>query len=81
MVKVTLQGSLKAAAGGRGDFEVEAANIRQLIDRLGEAEPALKPVLARGVAVSIDGQIYRDAWYQPIAEDSEVFIFGKMAGG
>mgnify|MGYP003700924345 CR=1 FL=1 len=81
MIKVVLQGSLKAAAGGRSEFALEATNIRQLLDRLGEAEPALLPVLERGVAVSIDGQLYRDAWYQAIAPDSEVFLFGKMAGG
>jgi molybdopterin converting factor small subunit len=81
MVQVRLSGSLKAAAGGRSEFEVEAANIHQLLTRLGEQHPKLKPVLDRGVAVSIDGQIYRDDRFRPIPPGSEVFILPRMAGG
>ena len=81
MVSVTLQGGLKAAAGGKTEFELEAKNIRELVDALEQAAPQLKPVLARGVAVSIDGRIYRDSWFQPIKPDSEVFVFTRMAGG
>ena len=81
MVAVTLQGGLKAAAGGKADFELEAKNIRELIAALGEAAPELKPALDRGVAVSVDGRIYRDSWFQPIQPDSEVFVFSRMAGG
>jgi hypothetical protein len=43
--------------------------------------PELRPLLARGVAVAIDGQIYREAWFQPVRPDSEVYILPKMAGG
>lgn len=81
MVQVRLSGSLKAAAGGRSEFEVDAANIHQLLTRLGEQHPKLKPVLDRGVAVSIDGQIYRDDRFRPIPPGSEVFILPRMAGG
>ncbi|WP_455374549.1 MoaD/ThiS family protein [Limibacillus halophilus] len=81
MVKVTLQGGLKAAAGGKAEFEVEASTIRELVQRLEEAAPELKPALARGVAVSVDGRIYRDSWFQPITPESEVFVFSRMAGG
>ena len=81
MVQVTLTGALKAAAGGRTEFEVEASNIHQLLSRLGQDHPKLKPMLDRGVAVSIDGQIYRDDWFRPIPPGSEVFILPRMAGG
>lgn len=81
MVKVQLGGPLRNAAGGQTEFEVEAANIKQLLARLGESQPRLKPVLDKGVAVAIDGQIYRDAWFQPIPPGSEVFILPRMAGG
>ena len=81
MVQVMLSGSLKTAAGGQAAFEVEAANIHQLLTRLGEQHPKLKPVLDRGVAVSINGQIYRDDWFRPIPPGSEVFILPRMAGG
>lgn len=81
MTKVVLSGSLNAATGGKTEFEIDAANIHQLFARLGADHPKLKPILERGVAVAIDGQIYRDDWFQPIAPGSEVFIFPRMAGG
>jgi molybdopterin converting factor small subunit len=81
MVRVVLGGALKNAAGGETEFEVEAANIRQLLTRLESDHPRLKPVLQRGVAVAIDGQIYRDAWFQPIPPGSEVYLLPRMAGG
>jgi molybdopterin synthase sulfur carrier subunit len=81
MVQVTLTGPLKMAAGGRAEIEVEAATIDQLLTRLGQEHPKLKPMLERGVAVAIDGQIYRDDWFRPIPPGSEVFILPRMAGG
>jgi molybdopterin synthase sulfur carrier subunit len=81
MVTVQLGGPLKSAAGGRSSFEVEARTIRELLDRLEEAYPELEDVLEQGVAVAIDGTIYRDAWFQPIPEGSEVFLLPRMAGG
>jgi sulfur-carrier protein len=81
MVQVRLSGPLKAAAGGQAMFEVEAANIHQLLSRLGQDHPRLKPLIDRGVAVSIDGQIYRDDWFRAIPPGSEVFILPRMAGG
>ena len=80
MVAVTLQGGLKSMAG-KADFELEAKNVRELVNALAKAAPELKPALDRGVAVSIDGRIYRDSWFQPIEPDSEVFVFSRMAGG
>lgn len=60
---------------------VEGGNIREILESLAERVPELKPLLARGVAVAIDGQIYREAWFQPVRPDSEVYILPKMAGG
>jgi sulfur-carrier protein len=81
MIQVTLSGALKGAAGGKTVVEVEAANIQQMLARLGTDHPKLKPILEKGVSVSVNGQIYRDAWLQPIPPGSEVFILPKMAGG
>ena len=70
-----------AAAGGRAKVEVEAATIHQLLSRLGQDHPKLKPMLERGVAVAINGEIYRDDWLRAIPPGSEVVILPKMAGG
>jgi sulfur-carrier protein len=81
MIQVTLSGALKGAAGGNAVFEVEAANLHQMLRRLGDEYPKLKPILEKGVSVSLNGQIYRDPGFQPIPPGSEIFILPKMAGG
>ncbi len=81
MVRVMLGGSLKTAAGGTSEFDLEAGDIRELLTRLAELCPELKPRLEKGVAVSIDGRIYRNAWFEPVPPESEVFILPRMSGG
>ena len=81
MVKVVLWGSLRTATGGVAEVEVEAATFRELLDRLAEAHPGLRPQIARGVSVAIDGVIYREAWFAPIPPGAEVVLMPYMTGG
>lgn len=81
MVQVTLWGSLKSAAGGMDRVEVEASNVRQLLDALATAHPGLAPVIERGVAVSIDGELHQDDWFAAITPESEVYVLPHMEGG
>lgn len=81
MVAVTLWGSLTTVAGGESELEIEASNIRELFQKLEERYPAAKPYIDRGIAVSIDGTIYRDEWSTPLPEDAEVFLLPRLAGG
>ncbi len=81
MPRVTLSGPMKTAAGGRGACDIDAKTIHELLERLGEAFPRLKPHFERGVAVAVDGEIYRDDWFRPLSPDSEVVILPRMAGG
>ncbi len=81
MTKVVLTGNLRNFTGGQTEFDLEASNVRQLFRRLGEIYPDLKPHLEEGVAVAIDGQIYQDAWLEPIPADSEVHLLPQIAGG
>ena len=81
LIHVKLGGTLKSYAGDSQGFDLEARDIREMLARLGEACPALKPVLDNGVAVAINGEIYRGAWFQPLEPDSEIFILPKLAGG
>jgi hypothetical protein len=67
MVEVLLWGSLADQAEGARKVEVEAAGLR--------------PELERGVSVSIDGRIYNDSWFQPVAPDSEVVLLKRLKGG
>jgi molybdopterin converting factor small subunit len=64
-----------------GEIEVDAPTVMQLFRKIGERYPSLKPIIEDGFAVSIDGQIYEDALFQPIKPDSEVVLIPKIAGG
>ena len=81
MAKIILPGSMRAAAGGRTEFEVDASNVQQVLAQLSAEFPKLKPLFDRGVSVSIDNHIYRDAALLPIAANSEVYILPYMQGG
>ncbi len=81
MHRVRLSGPIKTAAGGQGACDIDASTIHELLERLGEAYPKLKPHFERGVAVAVNGEIYRDDWFRPLAPDSEVVVLPRMAGG
>lgn len=81
MVEVTLWGSLSAATGGKQRLEVEAKDIRELFRKLAEQHPGLGPFIERGIAVSIDGVIYRDTWSKELPKGAEIFLLPRLAGG
>ncbi len=81
MVQVTLFGSLRAHAEGRAKVEIEAHNFKDLLDRLVEQYPGMKPQIDRGISVAIDGLVYKEAWFAPINPDSEVVLLPYMQGG
>jgi len=81
MVRVVLTGNLRQFADGDTEVEVEGDTIRQLLRALGARYPDLKPHLEEGIAVAIDGQIYQDAWLEPVPPDSEVHLLPQIAGG
>lgn len=81
MVEVTLWGSIGTAAGGQQKVEVEAKDIRELLRKLAERYPGLEPLIDNGIAVSIDGVIYRDTWSKELPQDAEIFLLPRLAGG
>lgn len=81
MVEVALSDSLSAAAGGAKTVEVEAKDIRELFRKLSEQYPGLAPHIEAGLAVSIDGTIYRDTWSKELPEGAEVFLLPRLVGG
>jgi molybdopterin converting factor small subunit len=81
MVEVTLWGSLAAAAGGTQKLDVAAKDIRELFRILAARHPGLRPFIERGIAVSIDGVIYRDTWSRELPEGAEIFLLPRLAGG
>lgn len=81
MVEVTLWGALGAAAEGKDKLEIEAKDIRELFRKLAEQYPGLEPFLKQGIAVAIDGVIYRDTWSKELPKDAEIFLLPRLAGG
>lgn len=81
MVEVKLWGALSASIGSNGTVNIEAKNIRELFRKLAEQYPGVEPYLTKGIAVSIDGVIYRDSWSKELPEGAEIFLLPRMVGG
>ena len=80
-MRVMVSSSLSGAAGGQTEFEVEPGTINQILARLGQSYPALKPMLEKGVAVAVDGVIFRGNFTQLVQAESEVVLLRQIVGG
>jgi molybdopterin converting factor small subunit len=60
---------------------VNAKTIRELFRKLAEDYPGMEPHIARGVAVSIDGRIYRDSWGTELPEGADIYLLPRIQGG
>ena len=81
MLKVCLSGPLKSAAGGAASVLISAATIRELLRELVKQYPQMQIQLDGGIAVSVNGEIFRDNWSQEIPEGAEVFLLPRIQGG
>ena len=81
MVNVVLWGALKSAAHGASAVDIEARDIRDLFAKLEAEYPGLKQHIERGIAVSINGRIFRDSWDERIPDNAEVYLLPRIAGG
>jgi sulfur-carrier protein len=81
MVEVHLWGALRPVVGGAPSVFMEAKNIRELFKKLSDEYPGFEPHLKRGVAVSIDGKIYRDTWDTVLPADAEIYLLPRIPGG
>ena len=79
-MEVQLSGGLRDAAGA-ASIQIEAATIRELMRKIEERYPNLATSLQDEVAVSINGQIFRDNWNQEIPVGAEVFLMPRIPGG
>jgi molybdopterin converting factor small subunit len=78
---IHLWGALRPFAGGALSISVEASTIRELFRKLTELHPGMEAHIKRGVAVSIDGKIYRDQWETPLPPDAEIYLLPRVPGG
>jgi sulfur-carrier protein len=80
-MKVSLTGALRSAAGGAEHVDIEADTIRELLHRTIERYPLMQEHMDAGIAVSINGDIYRDNWGEKIPANAEVFLLPRLQGG
>lgn len=80
-MRVELNGSLRDGAGGAAGLDIEAETIAELLERLVERYPDMQRHLDNGIAVAIDGEVYRDDWTVAIPRDAEVVLLPRIAGG
>ncbi len=78
-MEIQLSGNIRDVAGV-ASLNIEATSVGELLRKAGERYPKLEPMLTE-VAVSINGQIFRDDWNQPIPADAEVFLLPRIPGG
>ncbi len=78
---IHLWGALRPFAGGALSVSIAADTIRELFRKLSEEHPGMEPQIKRGVAVSIDGKIYRDQWDTPLPQGAEIYLLPRVPGG
>ena len=80
-MRVSLSSPFRVGNDAEATLEVQAETIAQLMACLADRFPNLREVLSSDVAVSIDGQIYRDDWTQTIPSGAEVYLIPRIEGG
>ena len=81
LVKVTFVSSLSPALGGADSVEVDARTLRELMRKLVGKYPRLQKQIDQGIALAVDGHIYRDDWDVDIPSGSEVYLMPRIQGG
>ena len=87
MATVFVPTMLQSFTNGVKQVDVEAANIRQVLDRLDEIYPGLKERLVEdgqirsNLAVAIDGEVARLGLMERISPTSEVHFVPAIGGG
>ena len=80
-MRVSLSSTFQLTDGSGSTVEVQAETIAEMMASLTHRYPGFQGLRDRGVAVSIDGQIFRDDWTQRIPAGAEVFLIPRIEGG
>ncbi len=80
MARIVFPDHLLQHTDGEREVELLADNFRELLLILDQRWPGIDAVLTK-CAVAIDGQIYQDAFLEPLQSDSEIFFMQRIEGG
>ncbi len=78
---VQFSGAIRGAVDEVASMQIEATTIRELLRKLVERHPKIQTYIDEGIAVSIDGHIYRDRLNTEIPAEAEVFLMPRIPGG
>jgi len=78
---VVIPSELRGLCGGAERVEMEAADVRSLVQTLDARFPGFARRLGTHFAVAIDGEILQDAWLEPLPPGSEVCFLPAISGG
>lgn len=81
MLEAKVSSSLREFVGGAASIAVEATTIRELLRKIVERYPRMQKRVDEGIAVSINGEIFRDDRSESIPEGAEVFLLPRIQGG
>ena len=80
-MKVELSGILRGAACGASFVELEGQTIKALMEDLLRQYPDMAGLMDEGIAVAINGEIFRDGWQQSRPKDAEIYLLPRLQGG
>ena len=87
VAKVFVPTMLQPATGGVKEVEVEARNVRQVIERLDEMFPGVGARLVEdgdiraNLAVAVNGEVARMGLLERVGEDAEIHFVPAIGGG
>ena len=81
MLEVSLSGSFSDSADGLASISIDAGTIRELLRKIVKRYPRMGRLVDEGIAVSINGEIFRDNWGEEIPEGAEIFLLPRIQGG
>ena len=87
MATIFIPTMLQKMTGGDKKVDMDARNVRQVIDRLDELYPGIKNRLVEdgeilpNLAIAIDGDVAIMGMLEKVQEDSEVHFVPAIGGG
>ena len=87
MPAVFIPTMLQPLSGGVKQVDMEAKNVRQVVDELERLYPGIKERLVDegrlrpNVSVAVDGEVARMGLLEKVGEDSEVHFVPAIGGG
>ena len=87
MAKIFIPTMLQSLTAGVKQVDLDARNVRQIIERLGELYPGMKDRLLEdgeirpNLAIAIDGDVAIMGMLEKVGENSEVHFVPAIGGG